>query len=128
MGSLRARVRLRICATTPPFELLIWDFEHMRRLIENIDALYTCDDRDRVLKGAWIVIEGAKIAALGEGQAPAGEFAERIDLTGSVAMPGLINAHHHFFQTLTRALPRAQRGQLLDWLAVLYPVWATMSP
>jgi cytosine/adenosine deaminase-related metal-dependent hydrolase len=100
----------------------------MRRLIENIDALYTCDDRDRVLKRAWMVIEGAKVAALGEGPAPAEEFAERIDLTGSVAMPGLINTHHHFFQTLTRALPRAQRGQLLDWLAVLYPVWATMSP
>jgi cytosine/adenosine deaminase-related metal-dependent hydrolase len=100
----------------------------MRRLIENIDSLYTCDDRDRVLKGAWIVVEDANIVGLGEGPPPAGEFAERIDLTGSVAMPGLINAHHHFFQTLTRALPRAQRGQLLDWLAVLYPVWATMSP
>jgi 8-oxoguanine deaminase len=39
-----------------------------------------------------------------------------------------VNTHHHFFQTLTRALPRAQRGQLLDWLAVLYPVWGLMEP
>src|SRR4030088_2827602 len=123
MGWLRARVRPRICATIRPSGPPIWDFECMRRLIENIDALYTCDDRDRVLKRAWVVIEGAKVAALGEGPAPAEEFAERIDLTGSVALPGLVNTHHHFFQTLTRALPRAQRGQLLDWLAILYPVW-----
>jgi cytosine/adenosine deaminase-related metal-dependent hydrolase len=100
----------------------------MLRLIENIDTLYTCDEHNRVLKGAWILIEDRKIAALGEGPAPPGEFDARIDLTGSVAMPGLINTHHHFFQTLTRALPRAQRGQLLDWLEVLYPVWSTMNP
>lgn len=100
----------------------------MRRLIANIDALYTCDERDRVLRGAWIVVEGARIAALGEGAAPDGSFDERLDLTGAVAMPGLVNAHHHFFQTLTRALPRAQRGQLLDWLSVLYPVWGAMTP
>jgi 8-oxoguanine deaminase len=100
----------------------------MRRLIENIDTLYTCDSQDRMLKSAWIVAEGGTIAALGEGPPPAGNFDERIDLSGSVALPGLVNTHHHFFQTLTRALPRAQRGQLLDWLAVLYPVWGLMEP
>jgi cytosine/adenosine deaminase-related metal-dependent hydrolase len=100
----------------------------MRRLIENIDTLYTCDSQDRVLKSAWIVAEGGTIAALGEGPPPAGNFDERIDLSGSVALPGLVNTHHHFFQTLTRALPRTQRGQLLDWLAVLYPVWGLMEP
>ncbi len=100
----------------------------MRRLIENIDTLYTCDRQDRVLKSAWIVTEGGTIAAVGEGQPPEGNFGERIDLAGSVALPGLVNTHHHFFQTLTRALPRAQRGQLLDWLAVLYPVWGLMQP
>jgi 8-oxoguanine deaminase len=100
----------------------------MRRLIENIDTLYTCDRQDRVLKSAWIVAEGGTIAALGDGPPPAGDFDDRIDLSGSVALPGLVNTHHHFFQTLTRALPRAQRGQLLDWLAVLYPVWGLMEP
>jgi 8-oxoguanine deaminase len=100
----------------------------MRCLIENIDALYTCDERDRVLKNAWILIEDTRIAALGVGHPPTGEFETRIDLMGSIAMPGLINTHHHFFQTLTRALPMAQRGQLLDWLAVLYPVWGAMNP
>jgi len=100
----------------------------MRRLLCNIDALYTCDDHERVLRNAWLMTEGAWITALGEGPSPDGMFDERIDLAGSVGMPGLVNAHHHFFQTLTRALPRAQRGQLLDWLSVLYPVWGAMSP
>ncbi|MBV8851076.1 MAG: amidohydrolase family protein [Methylobacteriaceae bacterium] len=100
----------------------------MRLLIEKIDALYTCDDRRSVLKHAWIVVENGKIAALGEHDSPDGDFDERIDLSGSIAMPGFVNAHHHFFQTLTRALPRAQRGQLMDWLRVLYPVWSAMSP
>jgi 8-oxoguanine deaminase len=100
----------------------------MRRLIENIDTLYTCDRQDRVLKSAWIIAEDSTIAAVGEGPPPAGDFNDRIDLSGSVALPGLVNTHHHFFQTLTRALPRAQRGQLLDWLAVLYPVWGLMEP
>ncbi|MGY3425474.1 ABC-type branched-subunit amino acid transport system ATPase component [Bradyrhizobium sp. F1.13.4] len=100
----------------------------MRRLIENIDTLHTCDDEGRVLRRAWIVVAGSRIAALGDGPPPAGDFDERIDLSSSVAMPGLVNAHHHFFQTLTRALPRAQRGHLLDWLSVLYPVWGLMQP
>jgi 8-oxoguanine deaminase len=97
-------------------------------MIENIDALYTCDSHDRVLKQAWIVVDGNTIAELGDGTPPTGEFNERLDLSGSVAMPGLVNTHHHFFQTLTRALPRAQRGQLMDWLSVLYPVWGLMEP
>jgi cytosine/adenosine deaminase-related metal-dependent hydrolase len=100
----------------------------MRRIIEEIDALYTCDDRHTILKHAWMVVEDGKIAAVGEQQPPDGDFDERIDLSGSIAMPGFVNAHHHFFQTLTRALPRAQRGQLMDWLEVLYPVWGAMSP
>src|SRR3954452_10002495 len=100
----------------------------MPRLIEEIDALYTCDDRHTVLKHAWIVVEDGRNAALGEHKPPDGEFDERIDLSGSIAMPGFVNAHHHFFQTLTRALPRAQRGHLMDWLQVLYPVWGAMSP
>src|SRR3954447_1868441 len=100
----------------------------MRGLLENIDALYTCDDSNRILRRAWVVVEGGEIQAIGAGPAPEGEFDERLDMTGSVAMPGLINTHHHFFQTLTRALPRAQRGHLLDWLRLLYPVWSAMSP
>lgn len=100
----------------------------MRRLLENLDALYTCDDRDCVLREAWLIAEDGRIAALGEGTSPDGQYDERIDLTGSIGMPGLVNAHHHFFQTLTRAIPKAQRGHLIDWLRLLYPVWGSMTP
>jgi cytosine/adenosine deaminase-related metal-dependent hydrolase len=100
----------------------------MRRILKNIDALYTCDDGNRVLKNAWLISENGRIAALGEGTPPDGQYEECMDLTGSIGMPGLVNAHHHFFQTLTRAIPKAQRGHLIDWLRLLYPVWGSMTP
>ena len=51
-----------------------------------------------------------------------------IDLPGHVLLPGLVNTHHHLFQTLTRALPAAQDASLFDWLRTLYPVWARLTP
>ena len=53
---------------------------------------------------------------------------EVVNLSGHVVLPGLINTHHHLYQTLTRALPAAQDAGLFDWLRVLYPVWARMTP
>ncbi|MGH3650428.1 MAG: 8-oxoguanine deaminase [Acidimicrobiia bacterium] len=53
---------------------------------------------------------------------------EVVDLTGHVVLPGLVNTHHHLFQTLTRAFPGAQDAALFDWLRTLYPVWARMTP
>ena len=100
----------------------------MRRILKNLDALYTCDDDHRVLKNAWLIAVDGRIADLGEGRPPEGNYDESIDLTGSIGMPGLVNAHHHFFQTLTRAIPKAQRGHLIDWLRLLYPVWGLMTP
>ncbi len=52
---------------------------------------------------------------------------EVVDLTGHVVLPGLINTHHHFYQTLTRAVPGAQDAGLFDWLTVLYPIWSRMT-
>jgi 8-oxoguanine deaminase len=100
----------------------------LRCLIENIHTLYTCDTSDRVLRNAWLIVEDGRVGALGAGIPPDGAFDERIDLTGCIAMPGLVNTHHHFFQTLTRAIPRVQRGLLWDWLKLLYPVWGGMQP
>ncbi len=53
---------------------------------------------------------------------------EVVDMTGHVVMPGLVNTHHHLFQTLTRAFPGAQDSRLFDWLRTLYPVWARLTP
>ncbi len=99
----------------------------MAILLANIDALYPGDKAGRVLRRAHVVIEHGRIAALGEGRLP-GEFEETIDLSGHIVMPGFVNCHHHFFQSLTRAIPAAQRGHLLTWLLRLYPIWARMTP
>lgn len=53
---------------------------------------------------------------------------EVVDATDHVVVPGLINTHHHFYQTLTRAVPDAQDAGLFDWLKTLYPIWAKMTP
>jgi cytosine/adenosine deaminase-related metal-dependent hydrolase len=70
----------------------------MRRLLKNIDTLYTCDDGNRILRQAWIIIDGANLAAVGVGASPEGEFDDTLDMAGSVVTPGLINTHHHFFR------------------------------
>jgi 8-oxoguanine deaminase len=99
----------------------------MRRLLTNIDALQD-GIADAPLRDAHVVVDGERIAAIGAGAAPAGDFDEVIDLSGCIVLPGFVNAHHHFFQTLTRAIPGVQRGHLLDWLMLLYPLWARMTP
>src|SRR5919199_2316894 len=66
----------------------------------------------------WIQVEDGRVAAVGAGEPPGpGE-----DLGGAVVTPGLVNTHHHLYQTLTRA--RAQQANLFEWLRELYPVWA----
>jgi cytosine/adenosine deaminase-related metal-dependent hydrolase len=52
---------------------------------------------------------------------------EVIDATGHVVMPGLVNTHHHMYQSLTRAFPAAQNGELFNWLTNLYPLWAGLT-
>jgi cytosine/adenosine deaminase-related metal-dependent hydrolase len=51
-----------------------------------------------------------------------------LDLADHLVLPGLINTHHHFYQTLTRAVPAAQDANLFNWLKTLYPIWARMTP
>ena len=74
-----------------------------------------------------LVVEGGKIAQLvGRGETPAHDHA--YDASAHVVLPGLINTHHHFYQTLTRAHPNAINKELFDWLKALYPVWARLNP
>ena len=70
-----------------------------------------------------LVVEGAQIAELVPAGGHPGDIDETVDCSGLVAVPGLINTHHHFYQTLTRAHPQAINKELFDWLKALYPVW-----
>jgi 8-oxoguanine deaminase len=75
-----------------------------------------------------IVVEGTKIAALVKsGEAPA-RIDAVFDASRHVVLPGLVNAHHHFYQTLTRAHPQAINKPLFPWLVALYPIWARLKP
>jgi cytosine/adenosine deaminase-related metal-dependent hydrolase len=78
----------------------------------------TMDDAGTEHERGWLRIEDGRIAAVGAGEPP--EPGE--DLASAVVTPGLVNTHHHLYQTLTRA--RAQQANLFEWLRELYPVWA----
>src|SRR5882724_13502595 len=76
-----------------------------------------------------VVIEGTRIAELvGRGKEPAGPVAATFDAARHVVLPGLINTHHHFYQTLTRAHPTGLNLELLPWLVALERVWAKIGP
>jgi cytosine/adenosine deaminase-related metal-dependent hydrolase len=80
------------------------------------------DDAGTEISGGSILIEDGTIAWVGAGEPPDADGAERLDGRGTVALPGLVNTHHHFYQSLTRV--RAQGEGLFGWLTELYPVWA----
>jgi cytosine/adenosine deaminase-related metal-dependent hydrolase len=80
----------------------------------------TMDDAATEHDSGWVLIRDGLVAAVGGGAAP--DTDERIDLGGALVTPGLVNTHHHLYQTLTRA--RAQQSDLFAWLRELYPVWA----
>lgn len=88
----------------------------------------TFDDQRRELRNAGFFVRDGFI----EQVAPSGELPtsadEVLDLSGHIVLPGLINTHHHFYQTLTRAVPAAQNVNLFNWLVTLYPIWARLKP
>jgi len=96
-------------------------------IIHSAAALYTCDATDRVLRDAYLIAEGPEVLAVGEGPCPVMQADQVIDASGCVVLPGFINLHHHFFQSITRAVPFAQRTHSLDWLHRLYPLWLELS-
>ncbi|MGD0722761.1 MAG: 8-oxoguanine deaminase [Roseiarcus sp.] len=76
-----------------------------------------------------VVVEGARIVELvGRAAAPAAPVDASFDASGHVLLPGLVNTHHHFYQTLTRAHPDAINRDLFPWLVALYPIWARLKP
>ena len=91
----------------------------MSLLLHNAHVVTMDDDGSEHADG-WVLIANGRIEAVGGSIPP--EAAESIDLAGAVVTPGLVNTHHHLYQTLTRA--RAQQADLFTWLRELYPVWA----
>lgn len=94
-------------------------------LIRNAAMVVTMDDARRELAGADVLIRGGEIAALGHGLQTTGRVVEG---AGCLVTPGLVNTHHHLYQTLTRAVPGAQDALLFGWLQRLYPIWARFGP
>ena len=96
-------------------------------LIRNARLLATVDDARRELAGGWVAITDGLVSAIGSSMDPAPDAAETIDAADCLVTPGLINAHHHLFQNLTRAYPPMTRAPLFGWLKVLYPLWAAID-
>ena len=97
------------------------------RLLKNIHTLVTMDHDRRELSDVAIFIRDNVIEAVGPlNEIPATTADEVIDLSKHVVLPGLINTHHHMYQSLTRVL--AQDHELFDWLRTLYPIWARLTP
>ncbi len=99
----------------------------MKTLIHDCEAIVTMDNASGEVAGGSILIDNGEIVWLGAGDpgADLARGAERVDGRGTVALPGLINTHHHLYQTLTRV--RAMDQGLFGWLKALYPVWANLD-
>jgi cytosine/adenosine deaminase-related metal-dependent hydrolase len=96
-------------------------------LIRNATLMATQDETRREIPDGGLFLRDHVIEAVGAtAQLPS--TADRIiDLRGHLVIPGLINTHHHLYQTLTRAVPAAQNAGLFDWLRTLYPIWAELT-
>ncbi len=97
-----------------------------RILIRNPLHVATMDDADREFSGGHILVENGVIASLGPEplEAPADEV---VDAAGMVVLPGLVNTHHHLYQSLTRNIPRMQNVQLFEWLVGHYELWRELT-
>ena len=94
-------------------------------LLKNADAILTMDETRQELAGADLLLRDGKIIQVGQGLNTVGETH---DVRGCVVTPGLVNTHHHLYQTLTRAVPGGQDALLFGWLKTLYPIWSRFGP
>ena len=96
-------------------------------LIKNANVIATMDAEDRELKDSAIFCRDGFIEQMGPTDTLPHTADTVLDLQDHLILPGLINTHHHFYQTLTRAIPAAQNVNLFNWLKTLYPIWARMN-
>ena len=97
-------------------------------LIRNARLLVTMDAARREIADGAVFVRGNAIEAVGPSAELPASADTVIDARDQIVIPGLVNTHHHFYQTLTRVLPAAQDAELFDWLQALYPVWARLTP
>ena len=97
-------------------------------LIHNAEAVATFDDARTEPRQASVFIRDNLIEAIGPAADLPQTADEVIDARGHVVIPGLINTHHHMYQSLTRAIPSVQNAELFGWLKGLYPIWAGLTP
>jgi cytosine/adenosine deaminase-related metal-dependent hydrolase len=97
-------------------------------LVKHAQVLVTMDGARRELRDAGLFVEGNRIVAVGPSHELPSGADEVVDLRGHLVMPGLVNTHHHMYQSLTRAIPAAQNAELFGWLTSLYRVWAHLTP
>lgn len=94
-------------------------------LLRGAEAVVTMDASRAEIAGGDVLIRGGVIAAVGQGLTTGGEI---VSARGCVVTPGLVNTHHHLYQTLTRAVPGGQDALLFGWLKTLYPIWSRFGP
>lgn len=98
-------------------------------LLRNARLLATFDAAGREIADGAVFVRDNVIEAVGTTAELGARAADTVlDCSGQVVMPGMVNTHHHFFQTLTRALPAGQDAALFDWLKAHYPVWSRLTP
>lgn len=105
-------------------------------ILRHADVVVTMDAQRREIRDGAVVVQGPAVAWVGASSELPAEYlellaaghAEAIDLQGHVLMPGLVNTHHHMYQSLTRVVPEAQDAELFGWLSNLYLLWARLTP
>jgi 8-oxoguanine deaminase len=97
-------------------------------LIRNAHCVATFDDARRELANASLYIRDHRIEAIGPAESLPDTADDIIDARGHLVTPGLVNTHHHMYQSLTRAIPGVQDAELFSWLRGLYPIWAGLTP
>jgi len=97
-------------------------------LIRHATLLVTMDAQRREIADGAVFARDGVIEAVGASAQLPQTADEVIDARGQIVIPGLVNTHHHFYQTLTRAVPAAQDAELFTWLKTLYPIWARLTP
>ena len=97
-------------------------------LIRHAHCVATFDEQRSELRDASILIRGHRIEAIGAADQLPAQADEVIDARGHLVLPGLVNTHHHMYQSLTRAIPGVLDAELFSWLRGLYPIWAGLTP